>query len=357
MEGEGNSSKRTREDDNTSGQQLWIGESSSLASPQPSRDPERQAAAVTAEDNVSSSSSSSTNYPTNYSNDRLVVVSDQLASSEEYRAGYRFRADHPAMYHFNIGAGVLPAILRRNIRRRTSLRQRQWRQQQQQEEEDNVNMMQPCPPQPQGRNSDFASPSDQMSPSRPANNMPMVAPQRQAADYSAEHQRMRNRFIAQIHTTMRRLGRQSDSVENNNMPRNDQRQAAANDEPRPPLIVRSITAAEWRDIVARRSQATQLPQAPPELGDGTIGSVLFRVVRRIIHTNLRHREFHPIEAGSPAPGECCCICQEEYAAGEDIGNLDCGHVYHVECITQWLLLKNSCPICKAPALAALERLH
>ncbi|KAK0604008.1 hypothetical protein LWI29_011133 [Acer saccharum] len=338
MEGEGNSSKRTREDDNTSGQQLWIGENSSLASSQPSRDPERQAAA--AEDS-SSSSSGSTNHPTNYSNDHLVVVSDQLASNEEYRVGYRFQADHPAMYHFNIGAGVLPAILRRNIRRRISLRRRQ-RQQQQQVEEDNVNMMQPRLPQPQWRNSDFASPSDQMPPSRPANNMPMVAPQRQVADYSAEHQRMRERFIAQ----------------NNNMPRNDQRQAAANEEPRPPLIVRSITAAEWRDIVARRSQAAQLiPQAPPELGDGTVGNVLYRVVGRVIHTNLHQREFHPIEAGSPALGECCCICQEEYAAGEDIGNLDCGHVYHVECITQWLLLKNSCPICKAPALAALERLQ
>ncbi|KAK2657500.1 hypothetical protein Ddye_010552 [Dipteronia dyeriana] len=344
MEGERNSSKRTREDDNTtSGQQLWIGESSNLASSQPSRDPERQAAAVTAEDNVSSSGGGgSTNHPTNYSNDRLIIVSDQLASNEEYTARYRFRADHPAMYHFNIGAGVLPAILRRNIRRRTghenNLRQRQ---QQQQDEEDNVNMMQPRPPQHQWRNSDFASPSNQMPPSRHANNTPMAAPHTQAADYSAEHQRMRDRFIAQ----------------NNNMARNDQRQAAANDEPRPPLTVRSITAAEWRDIVARRSQAAQLPQAPTELGDGTIGSVLYRVVRWVIYTNLRQREFHPIEAGSPAPGECCCICQEKYASGEVIGNLDCGHVYHVECITQWVLLKNSCPICKAPALAALERLH
>ncbi|KAK3221982.1 hypothetical protein Dsin_009007 [Dipteronia sinensis] len=310
MEGEGNSSKRTREDDNTSGQQLWIGESSSLASSQPSRDPERQAAAVTAEDDVSSSSSGSTNHPTNYSNDRLVVVSDQLASNEEYRAGYRFQTDHPAMYHFNSGAGVIPAILRRNNRRRTSHENTLRQRQQQQEEDDNVNMMQPSPPQPQWRNSDFTSPSNQMPPSRPANNMPMAAPQRQAADYSVEHQRMRDRFRDQIHATMGHLGRQSDSVENNNIPRNDRRQAAANDdEPRPPLIVRSITAAEWRDIVTRRSQAAdQLPQ-------------------------------------------------EEYAAGEDIGNLDCGHVYHVVCITQWLLMKNSCPICKAPALAALERLH
>lgn len=46
----------------------------------------------------------------------------------------------------------------------------------------------------------------------------------------------------------------------------------------------------------------------------------------------------------------CSICQEEYADGEDVGRLSCDHRYHVECIQQWLRLKNWCPICKASAL-------
>ncbi|KAJ8442801.1 hypothetical protein Cgig2_016267 [Carnegiea gigantea] len=41
---------------------------------------------------------------------------------------------------------------------------------------------------------------------------------------------------------------------------------------------------------------------------------------------------------------------EEYADGEDVGRLSCDHRYHVECIQQWLRLKNWCPICKASAL-------
>jgi len=46
----------------------------------------------------------------------------------------------------------------------------------------------------------------------------------------------------------------------------------------------------------------------------------------------------------------CSICQEEYEDKDDLGTLQCGHDHHTECIKQWLLQKNECPICKAPAL-------
>ncbi|XP_027091467.1 probable E3 ubiquitin-protein ligase RHG1A isoform X2 [Coffea arabica] len=49
--------------------------------------------------------------------------------------------------------------------------------------------------------------------------------------------------------------------------------------------------------------------------------------------------------------EPCCVCQEEYSDGEDLGSLDCGHDFHAECIKQWLTHKNLCPICKTTGLA------
>ncbi|XP_063949681.1 probable E3 ubiquitin-protein ligase ZFP1 isoform X2 [Daucus carota subsp. sativus] len=46
----------------------------------------------------------------------------------------------------------------------------------------------------------------------------------------------------------------------------------------------------------------------------------------------------------------CAICLEEYKSDDGIGTLKhCGHNYHVDCITKWLLVKNVCPICKAAA--------
>ncbi|KAK1269802.1 E3 ubiquitin-protein ligase SIS3 [Acorus gramineus] len=45
----------------------------------------------------------------------------------------------------------------------------------------------------------------------------------------------------------------------------------------------------------------------------------------------------------------CIICQVGYEEDERIGALECGHEYHADCIKQWLLVKNLCPICKSPA--------
>ncbi|MCL7030761.1 hypothetical protein MKW94_001654 [Papaver nudicaule] len=37
-----------------------------------------------------------------------------------------------------------------------------------------------------------------------------------------------------------------------------------------------------------------------------------------------------------------------------IGTLDCQHEYHADCITQWLVQKNVCPLCKKQGLKPME---
>jgi E3 ubiquitin-protein ligase Arkadia len=36
--------------------------------------------------------------------------------------------------------------------------------------------------------------------------------------------------------------------------------------------------------------------------------------------------------------------------GERIGKIDCMHIYHFDCIKQWLMQENICPICRHIAL-------
>ncbi|KAI4336994.1 hypothetical protein L6164_015458 [Bauhinia variegata] len=60
---------------------------------------------------------------------------------------------------------------------------------------------------------------------------------------------------------------------------------------------------------------------------------------------------YSVETGSQRESEPCSVCQEEYNDGDDIGTLDCGHDYHTDCIKQWLMHKNLCPICKTTGLA------
>lgn len=46
------------------------------------------------------------------------------------------------------------------------------------------------------------------------------------------------------------------------------------------------------------------------------------------------------------------VCrQEEYEGEDEVGKLRCGHKYHIDCARQWLLRKNSCPVCKTMPFA------
>ena len=54
----------------------------------------------------------------------------------------------------------------------------------------------------------------------------------------------------------------------------------------------------------------------------------------------------------PSP---CTICLEDFAPGDKLKVLPCGHEYHQECIEPWLLEKSSlCPLCKQNITAGAD---
>ena len=48
----------------------------------------------------------------------------------------------------------------------------------------------------------------------------------------------------------------------------------------------------------------------------------------------------------------CSICLNDFEAQEVTIELDCGHVYHADCLNEWLLISTLCPLCKRVAAAA-----
>ena len=44
----------------------------------------------------------------------------------------------------------------------------------------------------------------------------------------------------------------------------------------------------------------------------------------------------------------CMICTFEYENGEEILTTPCFHVYHKECLANWLKRQNFCPIDRIP---------
>lgn len=50
----------------------------------------------------------------------------------------------------------------------------------------------------------------------------------------------------------------------------------------------------------------------------------------------------------------CAICLLELEDGDVIGDIPCGHLLHKECLKDWLVRKNKCPLCQQPGIARLE---
>ncbi|XP_010500194.1 PREDICTED: probable E3 ubiquitin-protein ligase RHG1A [Camelina sativa] len=80
-----------------------------------------------------------------------------------------------------------------------------------------------------------------------------------------------------------------------------------------------------------------------------IGDVCTGLNEETISNRLKKQKYNS-STGAPQEVEPCCVCQEEYNEGEELGILECGHNFHGQCIKEWLKLKNLCPICKTTGL-------
>jgi len=49
----------------------------------------------------------------------------------------------------------------------------------------------------------------------------------------------------------------------------------------------------------------------------------------------------------------CVICMIEFQVGDQVRYLPCMHMYHIECIDDWLMRSFTCPSCMEPVDAAL----
>ena len=50
--------------------------------------------------------------------------------------------------------------------------------------------------------------------------------------------------------------------------------------------------------------------------------------------------------GTRVEGEICSVCHEEFKEEVECIELECKHLFHRNCISQWLKLKRNCPMCK-----------
>ena len=48
--------------------------------------------------------------------------------------------------------------------------------------------------------------------------------------------------------------------------------------------------------------------------------------------------------------DACSVCLGNFQAGEEMRRMYCRHIFHKDCIDEWLMRQRVCPLCKADAL-------
>ncbi|CAH2051726.1 unnamed protein product, partial [Thlaspi arvense] len=116
-----------------------------------------------------------------------------------------------------------------------------------------------------------------------------------------------------------------------------------------PLIYHGMTEMHDRHREMRLDVDNMSYEELLALGE-RIGDVSTGLKEDVILKTMKQHKYTSSSTEFHQDIEPCCICQEEYVEGDDLGTLECGHGFHKDCIKQWVMLKNLCPICKTVAL-------
>ncbi|MEQ2233065.1 RING finger protein 11 [Ilyodon furcidens] len=79
-----------------------------------------------------------------------------------------------------------------------------------------------------------------------------------------------------------------------------------------------------------------------------------RIAQRIgLIQHLPKGVYDPGRDGSEKKIRECVICMMDFVYGDPIRFLPCMHIYHMDCIDDWLMRSFTCPSCMEPVDAAL----
>ncbi|XP_037092940.1 E3 ubiquitin-protein ligase RNF165-like [Pollicipes pollicipes] len=76
---------------------------------------------------------------------------------------------------------------------------------------------------------------------------------------------------------------------------------------------------------------------------------------QIERNTLPHRYRAQRAGAESVDREKCTICLSEFEDGECVRRLPCMHLYHIDCVDQWLATSRRCPICRVDIEAHLTK--
>ncbi|ELK26709.1 RING finger protein 11 [Myotis davidii] len=125
----------------------------------------------------------------------------------------------------------------------------------------------------------------------------------------------------------------------------------------------ATNAAPWSGALAHLlyhpSEQVPVPVYHPTPSQTRLATQLteeeqIRIAQRIgLIQHLPKGVYDPGRDGSEKKIRECVICMMDFVYGDPIRFLPCMHIYHLDCIDDWLMRSFTCPSCMEPVDAAL----
>nr|XP_019813814.1 PREDICTED: RING finger protein 11 [Bos indicus] len=117
---------------------------------------------------------------------------------------------------------------------------------------------------------------------------------------------------------------------------------------------------KWKSIVKTEGmEQVPVPVYHPTPSQTRLATQLteeeqIRIAQRIgLIQHLPKGVYDPGRDGSEKKIRECVICMMDFVYGDPIRFLPCMHIYHLDCIDDWLMRSFTCPSCMEPVDAAL----
>ncbi|XP_057599783.1 RING finger protein 215 isoform X2 [Hippopotamus amphibius kiboko] len=97
-------------------------------------------------------------------------------------------------------------------------------------------------------------------------------------------------------------------------------------------------------VVQAQRQASRQSRREP---GGQVDLLKRRVVQRLASLKTRRCRLGRPAQGPPEPGaETCAVCLDYFCNKQWLRVLPCKHEFHRDCVDPWLMLQQTCPLCK-----------